>query len=392
MNRLILVAVAYVLASCHDRHTLTGSFEGLANDTLLVYGWPVASRPESALPWRDTITAASGRIAYDISVTQPTILTLTPLQLIAAGCDSISCVTRNASVLLYLDRGDRTRIHACLRDSTVRYRVHGSQECEAVAAAEALWRDDAALHSDAKDEPVNPFRLAQAATVPSHRKVAKHKPTEFRRLIASRKNVRTSVPKPDDDVVPPNWDSLESYYISLARYVGRLFTRPIEEIRDRREATERTARENRTRTVPGTPAPPLRLPTIHGGDFSLDFNRGECTVLHFWTSGCQSCTDDFPDMKRAWDRYHDRVYFISIGCGESRQAWKKAVRRYALPWLNLYDDARTNVSARYGVETYPTKFIIDRAGIILEREDDDPTRFYMRLDSIMTAQQPLAAQ
>lgn len=294
MNRLILVAVAYVLASCHDRHTLTSSFEGLTNDTLLVYGWPVASRPESALPRCDTTLAASG--------------------------------------------------------------------------------------------------LAEAASVPPCRIVTLHKLTDFRHLIESRKKVRTSVPMPDDNVVPPNWDSLESYYVSLVRYVGRLFTRPIEEIRDRREASERTARENRTRTVPGTPAPPLRLPTIYGGDFSLDFNRGECTVLHFWTSRCQPCTDDFPDMKRAWDRYHDRVYFISIGCGESRQVWKKAVRRYALPWLNLYDDARTNVSARYGVETYPTKFIIDRAGIILEREDDDPSRFYIRLDSIMTAQQPLAAQ
>lgn len=115
----------------------------------------------------------------------------------------------------------------------------------------------------------------------------------------------------------------------------------------------------------GDEAPDFTLKNLEGADFSLSDLKGKWVVLDFWGSWCRFCVADFPAMKEAYGKYHDRgLEVVSIDCGEPEENWKAAVERYKIPWINVYNPGKSKegVSELYGVKAFPTKIVIDPEG------------------------------
>ena len=98
-------------------------------------------------------------------------------------------------------------------------------------------------------------------------------------------------------------------------------------------------------------APAFTLPDLEGKEVSLSQFKGKWVILDFWGSWCIWCIKGFPKLKATYEQYKDRLEVIGIDCRDSKEAWKAAVAKYELPWVNVYkEDSNTALLESYGVQ------------------------------------------
>ena len=120
-------------------------------------------------------------------------------------------------------------------------------------------------------------------------------------------------------------------------------------------------------------APYFALNDIKGNEVSLDDLKGRVVVLDFWATWCAPCIASMPAMKNISSKHPD-VAFVFIATQESGEDPLSRIRSYIakndFP-INVLMDApsETNpdlfpTAVAYKVAALPTKFVIDRNGII----------------------------
>lgn len=134
-------------------------------------------------------------------------------------------------------------------------------------------------------------------------------------------------------------------------------------------------------------APAFTLPDLEGKEVSLSQFKGKWVILDFWGSWCIWCIKGFPKLKATYEQYKDRLEVIGIDCRDSKDAWKAAVAKYELPWVNVYkEDSNTALLESYGVQGFPTKAIVNPEGKIVDITTGEDPSFYDRLASFISRQ------
>ena len=132
----------------------------------------------------------------------------------------------------------------------------------------------------------------------------------------------------------------------------------------------------------GVDAPDFTLNDLHGKPLALSSLRGKYVVLDFWGSWCAWCIKGFPEMKKAYAKYKDKMEIVGIACRDTEKRWKAAVEKHQLPWLNVLNEGDVDVSALYAVEGYPTKVVISPEGKILKVVVGESPEFYTYLEEL----------
>lgn len=136
---------------------------------------------------------------------------------------------------------------------------------------------------------------------------------------------------------------------------------------------------------PGMKAPDFTLRSIDGSDVSLSQFEGNWIILDFWGSWCRYCVAGIPAMKDAYKQYHHLgLEIIGIDCNEPEDAWRAAVEKYELPWVNVYNPAPRGegIGAEYGILAYPTKILIDPEGKVYSIYLGEDPAFYTLLSEL----------
>ena len=126
---------------------------------------------------------------------------------------------------------------------------------------------------------------------------------------------------------------------------------------------------------PDLPAPefPAGLEWINvPAPLTLQSLRGKVVILDFWTYGCINCIHMIPTLKQLETKYGDALEVISIHSAKFQnegetQNIRQIVQRYGLdhPVIN---DSDFTVWQMYGVNAWPTFFIIDPRGNVLAKQ------------------------
>ena len=133
----------------------------------------------------------------------------------------------------------------------------------------------------------------------------------------------------------------------------------------------------------GKDAPDFILNDLYGKPLALSSLRGKYVVLDFWGSWCGWCIKGFPEMKKYYTKYKDKVEFLGIACGDTEKKWKEAVAKHEVPWLNVLNEkGDKDVSVTYAVTSYPTKIVIDPQGKISYVVVGESPKFYTYLDEL----------
>src|SRR5262245_40510145 len=93
--------------------------------------------------------------------------------------------------------------------------------------------------------------------------------------------------------------------------------------------------------------------------------RGRVGLGEFWATWCEPCREDVRVLNEVQDRLGDnRVVVLAVATADSggeeviRDFGEREHVRYTL----LADDGR--VADAYGIETLPTRFLVDRRGAV----------------------------
>ncbi len=135
-------------------------------------------------------------------------------------------------------------------------------------------------------------------------------------------------------------------------------------------------------------APEIELPDMDGKIVKLSDFRGKWVIIDFWGSWCGWCIKGFPKLKEVYEANKDRLEVFGVDNGDTPEAWKAAVAKYSLPWINVYnagsnDRFANDVLAEYGVQGFPTKVIVNPEGKIANITTGEDPNFFTILESLM---------
>jgi thiol-disulfide isomerase/thioredoxin len=101
----------------------------------------------------------------------------------------------------------------------------------------------------------------------------------------------------------------------------------------------------------------------------LDKLRGHVVLVEFWTFGCDNCLNTLPSVKE-WDaKYRDRgLTIVGVHSPETQSEYVIDIVRREVPSLGIKYPVVTDNDHQawdaYGVEAWPTMFVLDKQGRI----------------------------
>jgi len=114
----------------------------------------------------------------------------------------------------------------------------------------------------------------------------------------------------------------------------------------------------------GQPAPDFTLPDATGSKVRLSSYKGKVVLLNFWATWCHGCKIEIPWFMEFQNKYQNRGLAV-VGVALDEDGWK-LVKPYMEDKKINYPVVVGNeeLAKRYGVESMPMTFLIDRHGKI----------------------------
>ena len=116
----------------------------------------------------------------------------------------------------------------------------------------------------------------------------------------------------------------------------------------------------------GDQAAEFQLEDVNGKLYNLSDYQGKVIVLNFFTSWCQPCLDEAPELEAFQQNYQDQATLLVIDRGESKSQVAKYIQKQNSNLTYLLD-FKNDVSNVYKVKGQPETIIIDKNGIIREK-------------------------
>jgi len=105
---------------------------------------------------------------------------------------------------------------------------------------------------------------------------------------------------------------------------------------------------------------------LEGNTVKLSDFNGKVIILDFWAYWCKVCheqnQEEFPILKEKYK--NEDFVIISYSVDVDYETWKKSSEADSIDWINISNlrGVKDKVVAQYGVQVYPTSFIIDKEG------------------------------
>lgn len=113
---------------------------------------------------------------------------------------------------------------------------------------------------------------------------------------------------------------------------------------------------------PGRPAPVFTAKTLDGISIDSTSLRGKIVVVNFWFIGCPPCRVENPKLNQIVQELGDRVRFIGFA-DDNADALRAHLKDNPFKYEIVPDGRPTAIN--FGVQAYPTHFIIDQKGNIV---------------------------
>lgn len=122
-------------------------------------------------------------------------------------------------------------------------------------------------------------------------------------------------------------------------------------------------------TAEGALLPGWTLAEPDGSLRSLSSFRGKYVLVDFWFSGCTWCRKMIPGLTNIYRDLKDKgfeIVSVSVDPPRDEIKWREAMEEDGAPWIQVWDPEKS-LPPQYAISGYPTMFLIDPDGRVLQR-------------------------
>ncbi len=118
----------------------------------------------------------------------------------------------------------------------------------------------------------------------------------------------------------------------------------------------------------GDRLPAVQIERIGGGHDSLASHRGRIVVVDVWATWCPPCVAGLPGLAKFHEEMSDRPFeVVSLSMDRKPQDVVDHMKTQPMPWTNLYIGFKSPLLEEWGINGYPTYFVLDAEGVVRTR-------------------------
>jgi len=107
----------------------------------------------------------------------------------------------------------------------------------------------------------------------------------------------------------------------------------------------------------------LKFTSVDGSSTDISSLRGKVVLVDFWATWCGGCVNEMPQVLALYQKYHgEGLEVIGVSLDEDRSALVKFTTDHGIPWPQYL--AGTEVWKRFGIQSIPTVWLIDKKGML----------------------------
>ncbi|TKC05974.1 TlpA disulfide reductase family protein [Pedobacter frigoris] len=364
---LLLLCGLVTLAAKPPGYTITGTFTGLSDGTVLELIPSGSHDDEKAIA---SIPVKNGRFTFSGSVKEPRLFRIAAKGYYG-GCQvMIDNTTSKVAVSAKADLTERSgNKFLDLKD----LKVIGSPIHEAylkkVAYREKLNDDHIAYNK--RGEAIAKQVGAARRDKNNAKLDSLYKTEAYKTFEAEEKAFFANVTKTSTDLITAHKDSWWGAFLMLNAYA--YFT---PEQKPLFSSLSKTAQESyygqkiKEELFPkgflGQRAPVFEAATNDKKDAALGqlVKGNKYTLVDFWASWCQPCRKSIPALKALYEEMNKKgLQIVSISIDKKESDWLKAEKEEQLKWPSYLDKGAT--SAAWKIRTIPAMFLLDEKGVVV---------------------------
>ncbi len=108
--------------------------------------------------------------------------------------------------------------------------------------------------------------------------------------------------------------------------------------------------------------------TLKGPTFKSGAWLGKVVLIDFWATWCPPCREEIPHVAKLYQQYHAQGFeVIGVSSDQTRQELAGFLQQHAeMPWPELFQggSAWHPLTKKFGIDTIPTMYLLDRNGIL----------------------------
>jgi peroxiredoxin len=123
--------------------------------------------------------------------------------------------------------------------------------------------------------------------------------------------------------------------------------------------------------VKGAKFPDFDEKDVTGKHLSVSDYKGKVVLVDFWATWCGPCVNELPNVVKAYEKHHEKGFeIIGVSLDQNEEKLKNFTKDRKMTWQQYFDGKGwgNKLAGKYGVQSIPATFLIDREGKIIDRD------------------------